>query len=265
MPAHHDGSPSSTSPLGTGCESIAESLPAYIYGDLPPEERSGIETHIETCGACKAALGEFRAVRDALDAAPVPEMPLQGDLAAQVMARAQAESADVTPVPRRAASGTAFSYARAAVVLLALALGISYLWMARTPGGGEAVALADIEGMVESSADTPDVVRVIDKVSGKLYGVNPLEDTVAPPIHAEGAFVYSDKQYRVLRDRASRESTLLAGYMQLRLADYLLLEKKDAELARAEYQKVFDYVTEGKVHALALARLDDMPEPVPGE
>ena len=265
MPVH-DGTPQSTS--GT-CETIAESLPAYLYGDLPPEERSGIETHLETCAACKAALGEFRAVRDTLEAAPVPEMPSRGDLAAQVMARAQTappappSGPVVRPAPRRAAP--AFSWARAAVILLAFAIGIPLLWnSANRNGEGGAVPLADIEGMIDGSADAPDVARVIDMWTGKRYGVRPLEDKVVPPIHTE-LFVYNDKEYRVLRDRAKEESTLLAGYIQLRLGEYYRLEAKDADLARAEYQKVFDFVSEGKVHELAMSRLDGLLPAAPEE
>ena len=41
------------------CEHVEDLLPAYAEGDLPAEERAGVDTHVEGCASCRQSLEFF--------------------------------------------------------------------------------------------------------------------------------------------------------------------------------------------------------------
>jgi hypothetical protein len=63
----------------------AESIYLYLEGELDPAERRGLEAHIETCPACRAALDERRLLHEAFTSLPPFEVP--PDFALSVMDR----------------------------------------------------------------------------------------------------------------------------------------------------------------------------------
>ena len=69
-------------------------LGAYLLGHLPPEERVGLEAHLDGCAECRAELAELGPVSGALAAADPthlgapPEPP--AELADRVFARVRA-------------------------------------------------------------------------------------------------------------------------------------------------------------------------------
>jgi hypothetical protein len=68
------------------CREWQESLGAYALGNLPPEERAGLEAHLDGCPACRAELESMTAVAALLPLAdparfeskPAPEPELLG-------------------------------------------------------------------------------------------------------------------------------------------------------------------------------------------
>ncbi|MGD0695214.1 MAG: HEAT repeat domain-containing protein [Terriglobia bacterium] len=55
------------------CSEFDESLPLYLYDELPEEQRAGFETHLAACGQCRARLEETQRLHRVLSARPSPE------------------------------------------------------------------------------------------------------------------------------------------------------------------------------------------------
>lgn len=89
----------------------AESFYLYLEGELDPAERRGLEAHLETCPACRAALAERRLLHEAFTSLPPFEVP--PDFALSVMDR----------IPE-AAGGKAGWFAPLASGLAALVVGL---------------------------------------------------------------------------------------------------------------------------------------------
>ncbi len=70
-----------------------EELNAYIDGELDAAARARVEAHIESCAACREAVGELRAVSRALQSLPRAQAPRSFAL----------READVEPMPARQA------------------------------------------------------------------------------------------------------------------------------------------------------------------
>src|SRR5262245_56803862 len=117
-----------------GCREWRESLGAHALGQLPDEERVGLEAHLEGCPDCRAELEQLAALAGPLSLAdparfettPVPP-PL---LAAKVAAAIGRER--ISERRRRTRVGLAFAGA-AAAALVAVALLV-------LPGGGESTS-----------------------------------------------------------------------------------------------------------------------------
>jgi anti-sigma factor RsiW len=107
------------------CGGRAEALSAYLDGELAPEERAELESHLPACSGCREALEELRELGEGLRAWPDVEPP--GWLAAGVLQRAR--RAGRRPLRLLAAA--------ASLVLVALAV----VWAVREwpgePSGGE--------------------------------------------------------------------------------------------------------------------------------
>ncbi|MFQ5723389.1 MAG: HEAT repeat domain-containing protein [Terriglobia bacterium] len=52
---------------------MEEKLTLYLYDELPPEERAGVEAHLEECAQCAQASRELGRLRAALDRRAAPE------------------------------------------------------------------------------------------------------------------------------------------------------------------------------------------------
>jgi hypothetical protein len=52
-----------------------EQLSAYLDGELAPDDRAALETHLVTCPACQAELDDLRGLRAMLRAMPAPALP----------------------------------------------------------------------------------------------------------------------------------------------------------------------------------------------
>ncbi len=46
------------------CEDLAETLEAYVAGELDPSRRSGLEQHTRSCPECRRYLGSYLATID---------------------------------------------------------------------------------------------------------------------------------------------------------------------------------------------------------
>jgi len=71
------------------CEELSEELSAYLDGELSPEERAALETHLERCPRCREELASLRAVSGLVASLPrvEPSEQLSRTLAASLRAR----------------------------------------------------------------------------------------------------------------------------------------------------------------------------------
>ncbi|MBI4470536.1 MAG: zf-HC2 domain-containing protein [Acidobacteria bacterium] len=56
-------------------ESCRPELISYLYDELTPDQRSGFELHLQTCGECGRDLKDFRQVRSSLNDWTIEESP----------------------------------------------------------------------------------------------------------------------------------------------------------------------------------------------
>jgi predicted anti-sigma-YlaC factor YlaD len=56
------------------CAQLRDVLPAFMYGDLPPETELAAEAHLKACPDCRAELAALAEVRRLLDLAPLPRV-----------------------------------------------------------------------------------------------------------------------------------------------------------------------------------------------
>lgn len=89
-----------------------ENLEALFDGEVTGDEKVALEGHIPSCGTCTAVMDEIRAIWDALDAYPEPEIPALD--ARGVIARATRRQRHITILK--------VGYGVAAAVLLVVTL-----------------------------------------------------------------------------------------------------------------------------------------------
>jgi hypothetical protein len=109
------------------CREWRESLGAYALGQLPDEERAGLEAHLEGCAECKAELDSLDSVArllplaepERLGAAPAPPAALAGKVVGKIVA--ERRSTRRRQFRRRLAlSGVTAAVAAAALALFVL-------------------------------------------------------------------------------------------------------------------------------------------------
>ncbi len=121
------------------CREWRESLGAYALGQLPAEERAGLEAHLEGCPACRAEARSLQGVASLLPLAdperlgPAPQPPRE--LGERVMAAVEGEQ-------RRHRRRRRFGFALGG---LATAAATAVLLLVLLPGGGEPVPQQRVE------------------------------------------------------------------------------------------------------------------------
>ncbi len=237
------------------CHKLEENIPAFIYGDLPGEERDLLTEHIDSCPRCAETLREFRSVREMLDASPVPPTPEPGAIAARVMARAH-----VRRLPSPAWSPVRW----AALILIGIALGFgitNYLVPAGVDGG---LPLEDLEAMAEEAPGNSKMGSLVRKMASQRFGIKQYRDPLEP-MRNEDLAVFITKNLRQLTDLASGESQILAGFFQLKIGEFYEERMKNPDLAVKEYLMVFDYVQEGRIYDFARDRVEHLRMTEPEE
>lgn len=106
------------------CEDARKGWQEYLDDQLPSQEARAIESHLETCAACRAEFALLRQVDLALAMLPVLEEPAH--FTAQVMAQVRATEA--RPVFRLRREDVMVSFAFAWTVMAAL-FAFSLLWL----------------------------------------------------------------------------------------------------------------------------------------
>lgn len=165
------------------CET-EELIVGYVYDELSTDERTELEQHLATCGACRVEIEELRATRGCLESWTPP----QPDLGFRVI---RGGSAPAPALPRRPRLVPAFAFAAAAVIVLAAAAAIANVEI-RYGGDGMTVrtgwARTDVPG-----AARPDVALVS----------SPARPAPPAPADAAGAFAALDRRLREIETALS--------------------------------------------------------------
>jgi anti-sigma factor RsiW len=103
-------------------------LSAYLDSVLPQRARRRLETHLDSCQACRQELAELRVTVEALGSLPMAEVPRSFALAAAPVAEVRPR-----PTARRLEFGLRLATATAAFALTLVMIGD----LAGLPGGGE--------------------------------------------------------------------------------------------------------------------------------
>jgi len=102
-----------------------ETLIAYLYGELDPEQRLAFEAHIATCDRCRHELVEMQGTRDQLQDWKVPEMrPMAHDLHRQTRETVPDHRPSVRRVLREI---PAWAQLAAALLILGVSAGLANL------------------------------------------------------------------------------------------------------------------------------------------
>jgi hypothetical protein len=164
-----------------------EPLLAYLYGECDPVERGRVESHLESCEACRDELAGLRSVREDLLAWDVPDhgsvwkpftpaRPVWSwrDVSAWTMAAAAAVMLALGATGSVAANAllakSAASAASAAPAPVLMTAGVSVAPGPAKPGASRAVTPADLAALE---------ARVLDEVNRRARPV-PVETSLTP-------------------------------------------------------------------------------------
>jgi hypothetical protein len=147
----------------SNCKSIREQFALLLYGELSFDEEERIESHLDGCADCRAALARQKALHDAVDAAAVTPSPV-------LLARCREELAELLPREKPAAgwalwwnqisSGWKIQFLRPVGAMALLAVGFFAAKVTpglNLPGGISSMGLGGFGGaQVRNVATEPD-------------------------------------------------------------------------------------------------------------
>jgi anti-sigma factor RsiW len=143
------------------CEHVDTLLSAYFEGDLADGERRAVDAHLRSCLRCAKIIRDLEAIRR--DAANLPELEPSRDLWAGIAARIDTPVIELAPRQAApAAQRRTWQLAAAAVLLMAVSSGVTYLLTGtgdRGPGTVTAASSAsNADSVTVPASGTPGVV-----------------------------------------------------------------------------------------------------------
>jgi hypothetical protein len=174
------------------CDRVRDRAPDFALGAVTGEDRATVLAHLDGCPSCRALVGEYAVVADAL-LDLVPEAEPAGDLAAPVLAA-------LRPAPRRGRRRLA-TLAAAALVAISAATGVTWTLVS----GG-----ATSSGQHAALRSAP-MVGANNLTVGRVVTTDDREPTLAVSVD----YWLPDGEYRLAaRNRAGEAAaigTLVAG------------------------------------------------------
>ncbi len=137
------------------CAQAIQGLDAYLEGSAGVPEREALERHLAACDACRASLGDLRALRDAAEALP-PSLRPPRDLWPGIADRLAPREDLRRGIRRR----RAVWLAAAAVLLMVASSGGTALLLRRTPPAAERLSA----GTLTLEASYLDAARELSRV-----------------------------------------------------------------------------------------------------
>ena len=118
------------------CEHVDTVLSAWFEGDLAEAERRAVDAHLRECLRCASLVRDLEVIRR--DAAKLPVMAPSRDLWEGIAARIEAPVIELKPRQASQAPRRNWQMAAAAVVLMAVSSGLTYILVSdQLPASGE--------------------------------------------------------------------------------------------------------------------------------
>ncbi len=207
------------------CEHVDAVLSAYLEGDLGDVERGEVESHLRQCLRCAALVRDLERIRD--DAAVLPPLEPSRELWEGIAARIEAPVIGIGT--REAAPRRVWRLAAAAVLLVAVSSGVTYVLATR---GGPAelatgvVPAATSDSQATGVANAPSVV-----VPGRPSGGGAPVLVRAEPLAPEVIYDQEIGRLRTILDqrRADLDSATVATVEKsLRAIDVAIADARAA-------------------------------------
>jgi hypothetical protein len=121
---------------------MREKLAAYLDGELPERSQLEVQTHLETCQACRDELDELRRLSHLLHAVPLPEFTPAGRFTSRLMLQ----------LPRRAEMPRPRSTANWLAWLVPTSILLAWVFIQVTLGLSSLISLAQKAGVLGQTA-----------------------------------------------------------------------------------------------------------------
>lgn len=139
------------------CEHVDSVLSAWFEGDLGPAERRAVDAHLRECLRCAALVRDIETIRH--DAAKLPPVEPSRDLWQGIAERIEAPVIELKPRQAPTPALRTWHMAAAAVVLMALSSGATYLLTSgQSEGGATQFVVTRDTILVPRSVAAPNVV-----------------------------------------------------------------------------------------------------------
>jgi hypothetical protein len=217
---------------------VDELLSAYFEGDLGLAERRAVDVHLRSCLRCAKIVRDIEGIRE--DAASLPEMEPSRDLWAGIAQRIEAPVIDLKSRAERAPVRRTWRMAAAAVVLMAVSSGVTYL----VSSGGLRAAGS------ETAAANPGVVTPTAPRSGSPV-------LVSEPLPPEQQYDLEIGRLRAILDERRGDldtATVSAVEKSIKAIDRAILDARQALATDASSQFLNDQLNKALEKKLGVLR-----------
>ena len=209
------------------CEHVDSVLSAWFEGDLGDEERRAVDAHLRECLRCASLVRDIESIRR--DAATLPALAPSRDLWEGIAARIEAPVIDLQSRAPRAPVRRTWHLAAAAVVLMALSSGVTYV-LTRDGGRETGDAPVAITAGIPDSTMTPSPAVVTPRrrpSSGSGSSVLISNEPTAPEVMYDQEIV----RLRVILEQRRADldtATVAAVEKSLKTIDQAILDARTA-------------------------------------
>jgi hypothetical protein len=210
------------------CEHVDSVLSAWLEGDLGDEggERRAVDTHLRQCLRCASLVRDIQNIR--LDASKLPELAPSRDLWEGISARIEAPVIELKPRQAAAPARRTWQMAAAAVVLMAVSSGVTYLATSgQRSATGEQVTVAPDSNSIVPTPASPNVVTPRPRPTSGGSTVLIVNEPSAPEITYDQEIT----RLRVILDQRRGDldtTTVKAVEKSLKAIDQAILEARNA-------------------------------------
>ena len=208
------------------CEHVDSVLSAWLEGDLGDDERRAVDAHLRECLRCASLVRDIESIRR--EAATLPAMTPSRDLWEGIAARIEAPVIELKPRQAEAPARRNWQMAAAAVVLMAVSSGVTYMLTSdqRSATGDQQVATASDSNGITTPV-SPNVVTPRPRPSSGGSTVLIMNEPSAPEITYDQEIT----RLRVILDQRRRDldsTTVNAVEKSLKAIDQAILEARNA-------------------------------------
>jgi hypothetical protein len=165
------------------CEHVDNVLSAWLEGDLGLPERRAVDAHLRECLRCASLVRDLETIRR--DAARLPVLEPSRDLWEGIATRIETPIIDFAPRQAPAAARRTWQMAAAAVVLMAVSSGVTYMAMSaerRAQSAGQTASIPAADNSASPVATSPNVVTPPRPSSGRASTLLVRAEPMAPEV-----------------------------------------------------------------------------------